>query len=91
MPECHSNGWCGTDYKCSMYPDRSECPYIHPETILCKDCGGKVCICEFEGGAWAAHCMSCDNSIGARGYYDPCAFTEEQAGAMWMKLNTKET
>jgi hypothetical protein len=62
---------------------------INPEEVRCKECGGKVCICCASEIQWAAHCMDCDNSIGVRGYYDPCATSEEEAGELWIKLNTK--
>jgi len=53
----------------------------------CKECGGNVCICE-DDGMWAAHCMDCDNAIGIRGYYDPCALTKEEAEIRWNKMNS---
>lgn len=53
----------------------------------CKECGDGVCICGDDDGGWAAHCMTCDNTIGRRGYYDPCAGCKEQAQRMWIKLN----
>ena len=59
---------------------------MDPEKVLCKECGGGVCIC-CDGSKWAAHCMDCDNCIGHRGYYDPCADSEEEAGQMWIALN----
>jgi hypothetical protein len=52
----------------------------------CKECDGKVCVCEFEG-KWAAHCMDCDNTIGERGTYDPCADSRGDAIARWDSLN----
>ena len=27
MPECHSGGACQDWYKCTMYPDKADCPY----------------------------------------------------------------
>lgn len=57
------------------------------KTLVCKECGSGCCVCEFEGGSWAAHCMDCDNTIGKRGYYDPCANSEKEAVDMWNALN----
>jgi len=70
-----------------MDPDPNR---IDPEKVRCKGCGAKVCICPF-GEKWAAHCMDCDNSIGKRGYYDPCADSEKEAGFLWMQLNLECT
>jgi hypothetical protein len=55
----------------------------------CKDCGGGVCVCHDEGisGKWAAHCMSCDNSIGESGVYHPVADTQIEAYKLWNELN----
>jgi hypothetical protein len=33
--------------------------------------------------------MDCDNSIGVRGYYDPCARSAKEAGEMWVVLNQR--
>ena len=64
---------------------------MNPEKVRCKECGGKVCICcGTDDGKWAAHCMDCDNSIGKRGYYDPCAKSEKEAGELWVKLNSPD-
>ncbi len=59
------------------------------EAVLCIECGGSVCICE-DGGRWAAHCMDCDNAIGKRGVYDPCAATREDAERQWAALNAPD-
>ncbi len=58
----------------------------NPEKVRCIECGGGVCICHDSSG-WAAHCMDCDNAIGERGFYDPCAKSEKEAGELWIKLN----
>ena len=55
--------------------------------LRCTEGGGKACICS-DGGVWAAHCQDCDNTIGERGYYDPCAKSEQSAVEMWNELNT---
>ena len=55
----------------------------------CNECGDKVCICS-DSGKWAAHCMSCDNAIGHRGFYDPCADSEYDACLRWNKLNKEK-
>ena len=55
--------------------------------VRCSECGGKVCVCECDG-MWAAHCMDCENQIGQRGFYDPCALTKEEAERRWNKMNT---
>ena len=60
------------------------------KTVRCKECGGKACICSDENFgkiAWAAHCMDCDNTIGDRGYYDPCAKSKDEAIQRWNELN----
>ncbi len=57
--------------------------------VRCKECGHKACICSDGINKWAAHCMECDNTIGCRGYYDPCAKSEEEAIRLWNELNTK--
>ena len=54
--------------------------------VLCKECGGNVCVCECDG-MWAAHCTSCDNQIGHRGFYDPCALSREEAEQRWNTMN----
>ena len=61
------------------------------EISRCKECNGKACICDdIDSIKWAAHCMNCDNTIGVRGYYDPCAKSREEAIMKWNKLNEKE-
>lgn len=57
------------------------------KALRCINCGGKVCICQDCGG-WAAHCMDCNNTIGERGYYDPCAKSKQAATEMWNELNS---
>ena len=60
------------------------------ELPRCIECGAGVCVCsdEYEGKEyWAAHCMNCDNSIGKRGFYDPCATSKEEAEKLWTNLN----
>jgi hypothetical protein len=68
------------------------------EILKCKKCGDNACICFdsdygesgneiIETRRWAAHCMTCDNCIGHRGYYDPCAATEDEAIERWNELN----
>ena len=59
---------------------------IESFALRCKECGDKVCICQ-SGGKWAAHCMSCANAIGHRGYHDPCAKNRYDACAQWNILN----
>lgn len=56
------------------------------EPIRCKECNDKACVCS-DGGKWAAHCMTCDNCIGKRGTYDPCAKTKKEAVILWNELN----
>ena len=58
------------------------------EPIKCKECGGKPCICHDSPYGWAAHCMDCENQIGHRGWYDPCAKSEEDAIKQWNNLNS---
>lgn len=62
---------------------------IDPEEVRRSKCGGGVCICQHSKTEWAAHCMDCDNSIGVRGYYDPCARSAKEAGEMWVVLNQR--
>ena len=59
------------------------------ETFRCKECGDKACICSDQYGnetLWHAHCMSCDNAVGASGY-QPIASTREKAVQLWNELN----
>jgi len=58
--------------------------------IPCIECEGQPCICE-DNGKWSAHCMDCDNQIGERGFYDPCAKSEEEAVRRWNDINTVPT
>ena len=58
--------------------------------VPCNECGGQPCICMFGASAWAAHCMDCENTIGKRGFYDPCATSEEDAETKWNEMNTME-
>ena len=55
----------------------------------CKKCGDKACVCcdSFQSGKWAAHCMTCEHSIGKIGYYDPCADSEDEAIKLWNEIN----
>ena len=59
---------------------------IESFAFRCIECGDRVCACS-HGDNWAAHCMSCDNSIGKRGYYDPCAKSQYEAIRLWNELN----
>jgi hypothetical protein len=59
---------------------------IESFAFCCIECGGSVCICN-NGTGWAAHCMDCDNAIGHRGYYDPCAKNKYEACKIWNELN----
>lgn len=59
---------------------------IESYAFSCRKCGDRVCICESKG-MWAAHCMTCDNSIGHKGYYDPCATSKWEACRQWNKRN----
>ena len=58
-------------------------------TVACKECGSGCCVCECEG-SWAAHCMTCENTIGKRGFYDPCANSKEEAIAKWNEINNAQ-
>lgn len=67
-------------------------PKPRPIEAKCIECGGGVCICNSGPRRWAAHCMDCNNTIGVRGFYDPCAKSEKEARERWDKLNsTKQT
>jgi len=62
---------------------------IESFAFSCRECGDKVCICSSKG-KWAAHCMTCDNTIGHRGCYDPCASSKYEACRLWNELNGGE-
>jgi len=79
----HSCPFCDTS---NTYEENSSCFSL--EYVRCKECGGKVCVCNDGPNKWAAHCMDCDNSIGKRGYYNPCAKSKFEAISLWSKLNT---
>ena len=62
------------------------------EPYNCSECGSKACICSdhINGNIhWAAHCMDCDNTIGERGFYDPCASSKREAIERWNNLNRR--
>lgn len=59
------------------------------ETIKCIECGNNACVCQ-DDDKWAAHCMTCDNSIGKRGYYHAVADSEAEAIRLWNDLNKEE-
>lgn len=63
------------------------------DTVKCIECGDGACVCCCEERRthkekWSAHCMTCDNSTGKRGYYDPCHDSEEEAIAAWNTQNS---
>ena len=63
---------------------------IESFALRCNECGDAVCICECDG-KWAAHCMTCKNCIGHRGYYSPVAKNKYEACKLWNELNTQHT
>lgn len=59
------------------------------ELPVCKDCGGRGCVC-FHNGFWAAHCEECNNAVdhvdGMTAAY--CA-SEQEAERLWGELNVE--
>jgi hypothetical protein len=54
----------------------------------CALCGDSFCLCA-DNDCWAVHCMSCNNSIGKIGRYDPCAKSAEDGLKLWNDQNEK--
>lgn len=62
------------------------------QPVLCAKCGSGCCVCDddYNGvSLWAAHCMGCDNSIGEKGLYDPCAKSKYEATMRWNAMNER--
>jgi hypothetical protein len=59
--------------------------------IRCALCGDGCCVCAsgevHKIPKWAAHCISCDVSIGKIGYHDNYATSKDEAMKMWTELN----